>query len=258
VPTPDFVGRSKTTEYGDFVMQTDALLGRVMTTLEEAGVGDNTLVIFTSDNGFAPAADLEGLRVFNHDPSGGYRGHKADIYEGGHRVPFVARWPGHVPAGTTCAAPIGQVDLLATCAEMLGVDLPDHAGEDSVSMLDVLMGADAPRQVRPPLVHHSALGAFAIREGRWKLCLCRDSGGWSHPRPASTARFTMPPFQLFDLEADPSETTNLAAVHPDEVRRLGRRLLELVDHGRSTHGAPQANDAVEAWPQLAWREAWAD
>ena len=255
VPTPEFLGRSKTTVYGDFVMQTDALIGAVSDALAQAGLTDNTLVIFTTDNGFAPAANLPELLSFGHDPSAGFRGHKADIYEGGHRVPFVARWPGVVPAGTTCAAPLGQIDFLATMAEVLGASLPAEAAEDSVSTLALLRGAEDYATPRPAMVHTSSNGSMAIREGRWKLCLCRDSGGWSYPRPDSTAELDLPPWQLFDLEADPGETTNLAAEQPEEVGRLARRLGRYIDEGRSTPGAKQANDAVDAWPQLGWREA---
>jgi arylsulfatase A len=257
VPTPEFIGRSRATVYGDFVMQTDAMLGKVMAELDAAGAAENTLVIFTSDNGFAPAANLEELQALGHDPSGGFRGHKADIYEGGHRIPFVARWPARVPAGSTCNAPMAQADLMATCAEWLGVELPDGAGEDSVSILDLLTGAAAPTVPRVPLVHHSENGSFAIRDGRWKLCLCPGSGGWSFPRPGVDPTDGLPPFQLFDLGEDPGERNNLAAAHPEEVQRLGRALIDCTDRGRSTPGAPQANDPVEAWPQLAWREAFA-
>ena len=257
VPTPEFLGRSRTTVYGDFVLQTDDLVGQVMNAIDEAGLGGNTLIVFTADHGVAPAANLPELRTFHHDSSAGFRGHKADIYEGGHRVPFVVRWPAAVPAGTMCAAPIAQADLLATCAEMLGDSLDDAAGEDSVSILDLLTGADQPRAPRPPIVHHSENGSFAIRDGRWKLCLCPGSGGWSYPHPERDAHLILPPFQLFDLQADPGEKNNLAESQSDLVQRLGRLMVEYIAAGRSTPGKPQRNTSEEEWPQLAWREAFA-
>lgn len=257
VPTPEFLGRSRTTVYGDFVLQTDDLVGQIMAAVQAAGLDENTLIIFTADNGVAPAANLPELRGFKHDSSAGFRGHKADIYEGGHRIPFIARWPGVIPAGTACAEPIAQADLLATCAELLADPLTDDAGEDSVGLLDLLRGADAPATPRPPLVHHSENGSFAIREGRWKLCLCPGSGGWSYPHPERDAQLELPPFQLFDLAADPAEQTNLCDRHPDIVQRLGRRLAAIIAQGRSTPGAPQPNTSEADWPQMAWREAFA-
>jgi arylsulfatase A-like enzyme len=144
VPTAAFGGRTRTNPYGDFVAQVDAGVGELLVTLDRYGLATNTMVVFTADNGCSPAADLDELRRLRHDPSAGFRGHKADLFEGGHRVPFVVRWPGQVPAGTHCSQPIGQVDLLATCAEILNLTLPDSAGEDSVSFLELLRGGEAP------------------------------------------------------------------------------------------------------------------
>ena len=256
VPTPEFIGRSGTTGYGDFMLQVDAFVGRIIEALDTSGLGRNTLVIFTADNGPAPAGGIAELRVFGHDSSGGWRGHKADIYEGGHRVPFIARWPAVVPAGTRCAEPVTQADLLATVADLLDVALPDDAGEDSTSLLPLLQGR-ASTLDREAIVHHSENGSFAIRSGRWKLCLCPGSGGWSYPHPVKDAHLDLPPFQLFDLVADPAEQTNLAADHPDEVRRLGQLLRSLIDRGRSTPGVPPPNPPSVDWPQVAWCDAFA-
>jgi arylsulfatase A-like enzyme len=177
-------------------------------------------------------------------------------------VPFIARWPAVIRGGGTSAALVGQPDIFATCAEAAGAALPADAAEDSVSFLPVLRGERA--TVRTTLVNHSGEGRFAIREGKWKLLLWPGSGGWSHPTPAPTqwlkvekadlAQF--PPFQLYDLEADPKETKNLAAEHPDIVQRLGRALRADVERGRSTPGAPQKN-ADGPWPQLGWMERFA-
>lgn len=251
VPTPEFDGASRTNAYGDFVLQTDDAVGQILAALDEHGLTSNTLVIFTSDNGFAPAANLEELRSFNHDPNAGYRGHKADIYEGGHRVPFIARWPGHTPAGARDAHLIGQVDLLATCADMLGVTLPESAGEDSISMLPLLRG-EASAAARETLINHSVNGSFAIRLGKWKLCLCPGSGGWSYPNPDRDDTSGMPDYQLFDLDADPAERNNLAHEHPDLVQRMGRLLRDDIERGRSTLGTPQPYTTSVDWPQIGW------
>jgi arylsulfatase A-like enzyme len=260
LPTGEFAGKTKTTPYGDFVAQVDADIGRLLAALDRHGLAQNTLVIFTADNGFAPPGGLEPLQKIGHDPSAGLRGYKADLFEGGHRVPFLARWPGVAPAGTRSAATIGQLDLFATMAEVLGAKLPDTAAEDSVSFLAALRGAKNITRAAP-LVNHSADGEFAIREGKWKLLLCPGSGGWSHPTAAPSVWLKVekadlsqfPPFQLYDLDADPAETKNLAAAHPEIVQRMGRAARELIERGRSTPGAPQEN-APGPWPQIAWME----
>lgn len=257
LPTREFEGKTHATSYGDFVAQVDADIGRILAVLEAQGLAKNTLVIFTSDNGFAPAASVPEHAKANHDPSGGWRGYKADLFEGGHRVPFIARWPGVTPPGTRSAAMVGQLDLFATCADILGANLPGDAAEDSVSMLPLLRGETRPS--RETLVNHSADGEFAIREGQWKLLLCPGSGGWSPPTAApsqwlkteATDLRTLPPFQLYDLAVDPVEKNNVAAAHPEIVQRLGRQARRIVQAGRSTPGESKATP-VTAWPQTAW------
>ena len=246
VPTPEWLGRSGISPYADFVLQTDDAVGRVLKALDERGVATNTLVIFTSDNGCSPEADYPELAKAGHNPSASYRGHKADIFEGGHRVPYLARWPGSVPAGSTYAHPVCLTDLLATCAELCGVPLPANAGEDSVSLVPALTGKTT-EPVRDHVVHHSINGSFALREGKWKLALCPDSGGWSAPKPGKNAK-DLPPVQLFDLESDPAEGTNLQAARPEVVRRLATKMETLATQGRSTPGAPQSNTGdVRVW-----------
>jgi len=257
VPDKAFAGRTRTTAYGDFCAQVDGVVGQVLAALASRHLEDNTLVIFTADNGCSPSADFAELKKFQHDPQAGFRGEKADIYEGGHRVPFLVRWPGHVPAGRTSAEPIYQGDLLATCAGIVKAVLPDPAGEDSVSLLPVLRGEKLDAPLHEALVHHSINGSFAVRQGPWKLCLCPDSGGWSEPRPGR-APAGSPPFQLFNLMDDPAETTNLYAVHPEIVQRLGTLLAHLVVNGRSTPGAPQRNSGRATWPELAWMSRFTD
>jgi arylsulfatase A len=264
LPTREFEGKTHVTSYGDFVTQVDADVGRILAALEASGLAKNTLVIFTSDNGFAPAANVPEHAKFHHDPSGGLRGYKSDLFEGGHRIPFIARWPGVTPAGTRCADPIEQLDLFATCAELLGVTMTDGA-EDSMSMAAILRtGKPAPAS-RTTVVSHSGEGRFAITEGNWKLLLWPGSGGWSPPTPNpsqwlktdATDLSTLPPFQLYDLATDPDEKNNLAAAHPEIVQRLGRLMLTTLEQGRSTAGAPQPYVRPENWEQIGWSKAFA-
>jgi arylsulfatase A len=262
LPTAAFAGKTGATAYGDFVTQVDADVGRLLDVLGRHGLERDTIVIFTSDNGFAPAADVPLHRRAGHDPSGGYRGYKSDLYEGGHRVPFIVRWPGVAAPGRRSAALVGQFDLFATCADLLGVRLPDDAAEDSVSFLPPLRDPTAPG--RATIVNHSAEGRFAIREGRWKLLLWPGSGGWSSPTPApsrwlqveATDLSRLPPYQLFDLDADPAEANNLAAAHPGIVQRLAGRLRTDIERGRSTPGAARPVAVDDSWPETAWMRAF--
>ncbi len=249
VPSKEFAGRTGTTPYGDFCVEVDAAVGAVLEALQARQLDQNTLVIFAADNGASPAADFPGLQAVHHDPQPGLRGAKADIYEGGHRIPFVVRWPGKVAAGSRSDALICQIDFLATCAQLLGTALPANAAEDSVSLLPILTGA-AP-QVRDSLVNHSVNGSFAIRRGPWKLCLTPDSGGWSDPKPGKAAAGS-PPYQLFNLDQDPREQTNVYADHPEIVRQLGEMLKQQILNGRSTPGPAQPNTGGNNWPQVSW------
>ncbi|MGC8642813.1 MAG: sulfatase family protein [Isosphaeraceae bacterium] len=240
VPTKAWQGRSRINPYADFVMQTDAAVGQVIDALEKNGLASDTLLFVTSDNGCSPMADLATLKAHSHDPSAGFRGYKADIYEGGHRIPLLVRWPGHVLPGTMSDQLVGLTDLMATCAGAVGTTLPDDAAEDSVSFLPVLRGQQGSR-LRESLVNHSINGSFAIRQGRWKLALCPGSGGWSFPRPGIDDVSGLPDVQLFDLAADRAETTNVQADHPEVVARLSAVLDDLVARGRSTPGPERKN-----------------
>ena len=265
LPTREFEGKTHATSYGNFVTQVDADVGAILAALDRHGLAKNTLVIVTSDNGFAPAADVPAHTRVHHDPSGGYRGYKSDLFEGGHRIPFIARWPGVIRAGATSDALVEQLDLFATCADLLGAPVPAGAAEDSVSLLPLLRGEPSAPPPRTTLVSHSAEGRFSIRDGRWKLLLWPGSGGWSSPTPTPsqwlkterTDLATLPPFQLYDLTADPAEQTNVAAAHPEIVRRLGRLLRVDIERGRSTPGAPRAVTVGADWPQTAWMKEFA-
>lgn len=242
VPTPEFQGKSGINAYADFVLQVDADMGKVLDELDRLGLADDTLVVFTSDNGCSPQANFPELLAAGHNPSHIYRGHKADLYEGGHRVPFLVRWPAKVKPGTMSDQLVGQIDFLATFAELLGAELPEDAGEDSVSFLPALLGEDE-GPLRSSIVSQSINGSFAIRDGRWKLLLCPGSGGWSFPRPGADDHGGLPEFQLYDLASDPGETTNLVAKHPERVAEMKAALEELIGKGRSTPGPALRNDA---------------
>jgi len=242
LPTPEWQGKSGLNAYADFVMQTDAAVGELMEALEIAGFSTNTLVIFTSDNGCSPSANFGQLKAKGHNPSGPWRGHKADIWEGGHRVPYIARWPGKVKAGTTSKETICLSDFLATSAAIVGAKLPQTAGEDSVNMLPALLGRESKEPLREALVHHSIQGEFAIRKGPWKLALCPGSGGWSAPNDAAARKQGLPPVQLYHLTQDPGETNNLQAAHPEIVAALSKLLDKYVADGRSTPGGKRSND----------------
>ena len=238
LPTVPWQGQSGMNPYADFVMQTDDAIGQVLATLDRRQLAANTLVFLTSDNGCSPQAKFEELEAFGHHPSGPLRGHKADIFEGGHRVPFVVRWPGHVAAGAESRQLVCLVDVLATVAEVLGVALPDEAGEDSISFLPALRGVAGGRD---HLVSHSINGSFAIRRGPWKLALCPDSGGWSAPRPGNKQTAGLPRVQLYNLADDLGEQHNLQDREPAQVRELTALLERLVAEGRSTPGRKQPN-----------------
>ncbi len=240
-PSKKFQGKSGISPYADFVMETDWAVGQVLEALDKAGAGENTLVIFTSDNGCSPEANFEELAKAGHNPNHIFRGAKADIWEGGHRVPFIARWPARVKAGSVSSDPVCLTDLMATAAGINGVTLPPDAGEDSVSMLPILLGTGKATS-RTGIVHQSIDGALSIREGKWKLEFCPGSGGWSHPKDAEARGNGLPELQLYDLDADLGETMNVQAAHPDVVKRLTAGMKKIIADGRSTPGPVQPND----------------
>jgi len=244
VTNAEYKGKSQAGDYGDFVVETDAFLGALLETLDRTGLAENTLVLFTSDNGGlyhyweAKEADdvkhyqVRGraahIRDYGHQGNAHLRGTKADIWEGGHRVPFVVRWPGRTPAGTVSAELVELTDLLATVAAITGVDLPAGAGEDSRDILPALLKAKPEKPVRQFAIHHSMSGVFGIREGPWKLVPHhRGSGGFSQPKALDPAKEGGPVGQLYHLETDPAETQNVYAEHPEIVERLGMQLREV-------------------------------
>jgi arylsulfatase A-like enzyme len=230
----EWIGKSGLGPYADLVMETDAVIGRVLAALEQSGEAEDTLVLLTSDNGCAPYIGMDELEAKGHFPSGPLRGAKADAWEGGHRVPFIVRWPGVVEAGRVSDHLVHQADLLRTFADLLGAELPDNAAEDSFSMLPLLKGGGDP--VRLHAVSNSISGVPAVRAGHWKYIAAPGSGGWGKGGDQSQ------PVQLYNLAKDLGETKNLAAKNPEQVVEMQALLETLITRGRSTPGAPQQND----------------
>lgn len=247
VPSPEWIGRSGLGIYGDFVMQTDDGVGQIMAALEKNGLVENTLVIFSSDNGCSKQADFPALQAQGHYSSAQYRGMKMDLWDGGHRVPFIVRWPAGVKKGTQDDQLICLTDFMATCAELVGAELADNVGEDSISFLPALKGQKI-KSTRAGIVHHSYRGYFAYRQGKWKLLLAKGSGGGASSPKENEMPKGSPKAQLYDMEADPGETTNLYTSHPEVAARLLAQLESDVKRGRSTAGVDQSNDTmVKIW-----------
>ncbi len=224
-------------DVADLIMETDAAIGRVLAALDATGTADNTLVIMTSDNGFAPYAGAKELEARGHFPSGPLRGYKADVFEGGHRIPFIVRWPPVVKAGTVCSQLVHHADVIATLADVWSKPLPVNAGEDSFSLMPLLKGGGRP--IREHAVSCASSGVPGFRLGDWKLILAAD--------PQSKS-----PVQLYNLADDLGEKTNLAEAQPERVARMKTQFEDVIRNGRSTPGPTQKNDiAVRRYPQPA-------
>ncbi|WP_158093906.1 sulfatase family protein [Algoriphagus ratkowskyi] len=246
---PDFRGLSECGNYGDFMQETDFRVGEILDALDVNGIADNTLVIFSSDNG-AETNYTYHQKVYDHYSNLNFKGGKRDIYEGGHRVPFLMRWPDKIKPGSRVDIAVSQTDYLATVAAIVGVTLPDNAGEDSYDLLPLMMGENSNPEFRGAVIHHSVTGHFAIRDGKWKLNMLRGSGGSLQPVFVET-KSGDPIYELYNMEVDPEETRNLFDQYPEIVKQLTAKITEIISNGRSTPGAPQ--DFVKSdWPQLTW------
>jgi arylsulfatase A-like enzyme len=206
------------------------------------------LLVFSSDNGFAPyVLPKYNVERLGHFPSYLFRGYKSDIWEGGHHVPMIVRWPGSVRPGTICQELVSLTDLMATCAGILRCRLPGHAAEDSYDILPYLLGT-AKGPIRKDIVYASFYGNFAIQEGRWKLAFCPGSGGYRTHGKKPVAGEALPLVQLYDMESDISEKANVGASHPEVVKLLTGRMERLIQQGRSTPGRRLKNDVpVDLW-----------
>lgn len=275
-PGVNWRGKSKLGVYGDFVMEVDHSVERVMNALKEKGFDDNTLILFSSDHGPAPYAgnilkatpgQIQLLEAQGHYPSGPHRGYKFSVYEGGLRVPLIACWPGTIPQEKTCESLVGLNDLMATFAELTNTELEDHEAPDSISFAKLLTNPED-QGTRRNLIMQSVV-SFVVRDGNWKLCLCpgagtpakrretQDNSQGNAPAPEDAWRLALNQFskmpteanlvkapfvQLFDLANDPHEDHNLATDHPDRVRAMVALLRRQVERGRSTPGPELKND----------------
>lgn len=254
VPSQDFRGKSGIAPIADFVMETDWSAGQVIKAIDEAGLANDTLIVFTADNGHSHYTGWEQLIAAGHQPSGPYRGHKGDIWEGGHRVPLVVRWPGHVEAGTASDRLVCLTDLFATCAEIIGTEPPAEGAEDSLSFLPALLGKSH-TEGRTTLISHSNFGEFAYRDGPWKLAWRLSERNLEQSR----GKPTVP--ELYNLDLDVGERTDVSGTHPDIVQRMSKELRTLIDRGTSRDGQEAANDTVvrfETTQEQRWAPALPD
>ena len=246
-PSKRFQGKSGIGPYGDFIMEVDWTVGQIVKALKESGQDKNTLIIFTSDNG-CPRRDgknmggaLNSILKTGHNPSYIFKGIKSDDWEGGHHVPFIAKWPAKIKPGTKCDDLICLTDFYATAAAIVGGKVPANAAEDSYNMLPAFLVGNMNNPIREVIIHHSIDGSFAVRRGKWKLILAQGSGGWSLSNKKAASE-NMPLIQLYDVENDIEETTNVYKDHPDVVTELVAVLEKYVKNGRSTPGKHQKND----------------
>ncbi|MFV0255773.1 MAG: sulfatase family protein [Erysipelotrichaceae bacterium] len=250
LPSNKFKGKSNTNEYGDFVLHCDDVVGRVMKKLESEGLTESTIVVFTADNGCSPQADYEELSKYGHNPSFIFRGHKSDIYEGGHRIPLLIKWPQFIKSNQRCKEMVCLSDLYATIADYLNENVPDNVAEDSVSNLSLWKDAES-GAVRKFIVHQSIDGHLAIRQGHFKLEMCKGSGGWSEPAPGQEQE-NAPEFQLYDLKNDIGESNNIINSYPETFKEMKNTLTNIIKEGRSTNGSPQSNSGEEIWSAIIW------
>lgn len=233
-PLPQFHGQGECGGYGEFVIETDYHVGRLLDFLDESGLAEDTLVVYTSDNGPENSWKLR-VDQFGHRSNHVYRDGKRSVYEGGHRVPFFVRWPAGIShPGRSWDGPVGQIDLIATCSEIVDEPLAADEAVDSQSFASVLRDATAKHE-RLPLINHGMRGRFSVTEGDWKLVL-------PHGRESA---------ELYDLSADPGESRNVIAAHAGIAAELEHAATAIVTRGRTTAGPVQAND-TPYWSDLKW------
>ena len=246
-PDKTWQGKSGVSEYADFLLETDWVVGQVLKAIKDSGQEDNTIVIFTCDNGTSPKCDFAGLEKKNVNLRHHWRGNKADVYEGGHRVPFIVKWKNHAIAGSRTNETITHTDIMRTLAEATQGKLPETAAVDSVSLIPAIKKQVRTHPLHDIVINQSGSGYFAVRKGPWKLLLCRGSGGWSEPKEAAAAKKGLPKVQLYNLEQDPKEQKNLQAQYPEKVQQLTAALRSSIEAGRSTPGTTKLDDDDTTW-----------
>ncbi|CAH8283550.1 arylsulfatase A-like enzyme [Mariniflexile fucanivorans] len=250
LPIEPWKGKSNINPYADFVLMIDDLMGNIFKALEESGIEENTLVIFTSDNGCAANANFKVLKAKGHNPSYIYNGYKGSCLEGGHRVPFIVKWPKKIKANTVSDATICTTDFIATCADLVDYKLKDTEAEDSYSMMPLFNQKEGYQ--REETIHHSKEGIFAIRKGDWKLIVSPNSGITAAGKPEKLKE-KLPEHILFNLKTDIGEKENVAKQYPDKVKELKLLLIKQIKEGRSTPGKAQENDSISfPWVQAAF------
>ncbi len=253
VPDKDFLGKSGLNKYADFLMQVDAYVGEIIKVLQKNNLLNNTLIVFTSDNGASPQANFKELEEKNHNPNYIFRGMKSDIYEGGHHIPCLVQWPKVIKGKQTCNQTISLNDFMATFAKITGYQLADDEGVDSYDLLPLLKKPSSKTIIREAIVYHSINGSFAIRKGKWKLEMTAGSGGWSFPKPGKQED-SLPVIQLYNMENDITETKNVEAENPLIVKEMAALLKRYVENGRSTKGKSQKNDGPFLKNRMKWME----
>lgn len=250
LPLDKWKGKSGINPYADFVIMIDDLMGDIFETVKKQGIEENTLVIFTSDNGCAGNANIPILKAAGHYPSYIYSGAKGSYLEGGHRVPFLVKWPERIKPNSICYQTVCTTDFMATCAELVNYKLKDNEAEDSYSMLPLFDQKDGFN--RETTIHHSKTGIFAIRKGDWKLIVSPNSGVGASGAPSKSKK-SLPEEILYNLKTDVAEQNNVADEFPEKVEELKNLLIKKIKDGRSTPGKVQENDPVASpWVQAAF------
>ncbi|WP_100065047.1 sulfatase family protein [Miniphocaeibacter massiliensis] len=254
LPDKNAFGSSKIGSYGDIVLQLDRYIGEIISTLKNKGIFEDTVFVFTSDNGASGIADFPKLKKLGHNPSGIYRGHKMDIWEGGHREPTIVCYPKLIKKGSIAKQMICHTDFFATFAELLGVKLDDKTAEDSFSNLSIWNGENT--EVRDSLISSSANGGFSIRTSEWKLNMVEDGGS-----DLRAKLFYYGPCELFKIKEDARELNNVINEYPEVVKELMSKLEEHIKNGRSSLGEKQKNDRnnpTGEWNSISWMKDYSD
>ena len=251
LPAEAFKGKTGLGDYGDFVLMVDDVVGQVREALRRNAIDSNTIVVFTTDNGCSPAGGIPEMGAKGHHANYIWRGMKADLFDGGHRVPTIVEWGNSAGRGT-CTQTVCLNDFYASFAALNHYPLKDNEAEDSYNILPLIRNPHHMPTIREATVHHSIRGEFAIRKGDWKLLCSPSSGGWSYPKPGvdKEAIAQLPPIQLYNMKDDPTESKNVYQEHPEIVSELKDLLQKYIREGRSTPGKAQSNDAVNKWEQI--------